>query len=198
MGRGHFKAMELSEDAQIVLHSGFLANKTLEQIAGAVTEATKETIAISTLGRYRAWWKSEKRAGLELRDYMKELVASLKLFPADQVAGLVDQKLEALSLLMLKRLESDDPKAVVGLAQQQRKLGLAEDKLALDRERKRLQEQKLDLDGQLVALETRKVELRERAHAVAQRITEKVRTVVKELPPDVARIIDEEVYGLVA
>ena len=190
--------MDLSEDAKVVVHSGFLANQTLERIAGAVHEATQETIALSTLGRYRAWWKSEKRAGLELRDYMHELVASLKLFPADQVAGLVDQKLEALSLLMLKRLESDDPKAVVGLAQQQRKLGLAEDKLALDRERKRLQEQKLDLDGQLVALETRKVELRERATQAAQRITEKVKTAMKELPPDVARIIDEEVYGLVA
>ena len=198
MGRGHFKAMDLSEDAQVVIHSGFLANQTLEKIAAAVTEATKETIAISTLSRYRRWWKSEKRAGLELRDYMQELVASLKLFPADQVAGLVDQKLEALSLLMLRRLETDDPKAVVGLAQQQRKLGLAEDKLALDRERKRLQEQKLDLDGQLVALETRKVELRERATQAAQRITEKVKTVVKELPPDVARIIDEELYGLVS
>ena len=190
--------MDLSEDAKVVVHSGFLANQTLERIAGAVHEATQETIALSTLGRYRAWWKSEKRAGLELRDYMHELVASLKLFPADQVAGLVDQKLEALSLLMLKRLESDDPKAVVGLAQQQRKLGLAEDKLALDRERKRLQEQKLDLDGQLVALETRKVELRERAHAIATRVEEKAKAIGKTLDPEVAKMIREEVYGLPA
>jgi hypothetical protein len=153
MGKGHFAAMDLSPDAQTVVHSGFLANATLKAICAAVAEATGETINQSSLANYRTWWKTEKRRALEARDIVRDAAESLQLVPADQRSQVVDQKLETLALIVMERLEASDPKAIIRLLQNQRRLDLSRDKLEVDKGKAELQDQKLKLDQERLQLE---------------------------------------------
>jgi hypothetical protein len=156
MGKGHFAAMDLSDDGKVVIHSGFLADRTLEQISTAVREATGETIITSSLGNYRTWWRSEKRRALEARDIVRDAVDALNLIPADQRSQAVDQKLETLALIVMERLESADPRAVMALLHNTRRLDMAREKLKLDESRKLLADDKLTLDRERLQLEREK------------------------------------------
>ena len=199
--RRHLKAeVALSEPARDLIDAAFEGGKdSYEAIAAAILAATGEKIGKSSVARYWRFWRA-KRRGDEARDAARRLIADLKDHPAPEIEAALEHLTAATIYQGLAEAEGAgiNPADLIKAKVATGRLKLAEQKLDLDRERKGLQAQKLDLDRQLVGLETRKVELRERATQAAQRITEKVKTAMKELPPDVARIIDEEVYGLVS
>ena len=185
--RRHLKAeVALSEPARDLIDAAFEGGKdSYEAIAAAILAATGEKIGKSSVARYWRFWRA-KRRGDEARDAARRLIADLKDHPAPEI----EAALEHLTAATIYQGLAEAEGAGINPAD------LIKAKVATGR--LKLAEQKLDLDRQLVGLETRKVELRERATQAAQRITEKVKTAMKELPPDVARIIDEEVYGLVS
>jgi hypothetical protein len=156
MGKGHFAAMDLSPDAQMIVHSGFLANQTLAAICAAVAESTGEKVVPSSLANYRTWWRSEKRRALEARDIVRDAAEALQLIPAEQRSQAVDQKLETLALVVMEKLESSDPRVVMGLLQNQRRLDLSREKLEVDKSKKQLQDEKLKLDQERLQLEREK------------------------------------------
>jgi hypothetical protein len=179
MGKGHFKTMELSEDAKVIVHSGFLADRTLDQIVTAVHEATGERIPRSTLANYRKWWRSEKRAALEAQAYVKELMAALRNHPTPEVNAVIEQKLQQLYLLKTRDLEGQDPLAVADLALKQQKLALDRQQIELQRERVRLLEQR--------------VKAMEEAAGRARKAVERAE---KTLGPEAVKEIKERVYGI--
>jgi parvulin-like peptidyl-prolyl isomerase len=157
MGRArHFKAMELSEDGLSVVHSGFLSHATLAAIIARVKQETGETVASSSLQRYRDWWQSEARPAQEAAEMAREVAAALKDHPAEDVRRLIEKKIEQLYLLQLRHLEGKDPLEVAGLALEQQKVTMRRDKLALDTERKRLHEERLTLDKERLDLQREK------------------------------------------
>lgn len=124
--------MDLSEDALAVVHSGFLARATLDAIIDRVKGETKETIARSSLARYRKWWRSEHRAAQQAQEYGREIAASLTAHPPKEQQRIVEQKLAQLMLLKLKELEADKPMDVAYLALAERKIRAKERQMELE------------------------------------------------------------------
>lgn len=177
----HFAAMNLSDDALAIVHAGFLARATLDRILARVTAETTETIARSSLGRYRTWWRSEHRAAQDAQAYGREIAASLKQYPAKEQQRIIEQKLSQLMLLKLKEVEGDKPLDVAYLALAERKI--------------RMKERQIELEARKVAaLETkvkRMEEAAERARKTIDRAAKK-----KVLSPEDLTTIREQLYGL--
>jgi hypothetical protein len=154
--KGHFKAFDLSDDTRAVVHAGFLQHAMLKTIIERVRAETGEALTPSALQRYRVWWTSEHRAAQEAQEYAREIAASLKGHPAEDVRRFIEQKLEQLFLLKLRSLEGQDPLAVAELALKQQKVSMRREKLGLDTERERLHKERLALDKEKLELQREK------------------------------------------
>jgi hypothetical protein len=152
----HFRTMDLTEDAKAVVHAGFLRQATLAAIVARVKEVTGETVALSSLQRYRDWWTSEARPAQQAADMAREVAAALKDHPAEDVRRLIEQKIEQLYLLQLRHLEGKDPLEVADLALQQQKVSMRREKLGLDSQRELLHKERLALDKERLELQREK------------------------------------------
>lgn len=179
--------MDLSEDALAVVHSGFLARATLDAIIDRVEKETKsasggkETIARSSLARYRKWWRSEHRAAQQAQEYGREIAASLTAHPPKEQQRIVEQKLAQLMLLKLKELEADKPMDVAYLALAERKI--------------RAKERQMELESRKVGvLEARLKQMQDAAKKAVRQIERegKKAGLKKETITDIA----EGIYGL--
>lgn len=173
--------MELGEDARAIVHAGFLARATLQAVIALVKTETGETVARSSLQRYRKWWRSEHRAAQEAHAYAKEIAASLKIYPAAAQQRIIEQKLAQLMLLKLKDLEARDPIAVAELALKQRRTTVKEREIELESKKVAL------LEAKLKTAEEREV----KAKAALDNAAKK-----KSLSPEDLKTIREQVYGI--
>jgi hypothetical protein len=136
----------------------------------------------SGLSRYYAYWSSNLYVLDRAQEHSRDLVDAYKAQPTREIEEQIRQELTALRLLSLRGLESSDPVEVAKLGQNQDKIELRREMLALDRKRVELLERKL------AAYEAK-------AAAADKQVADLV--AARELTPEVAGKI-REMYGLAA
>lgn len=178
--RVHFAVERLGDKAQVIVHRALGEKWTDARTVAAVKAETGETIAKSSLARYRAKWQAQNDALRESQEQARAIVAEIAangITAGDAAGALITQAL----LDSRMDLAEADP---IALAREQRE----RDKLQLDREKVQLQRDQLEFDRKkFEAMQEERKAIAEKARQAKERVALK--------PEEAVRLIDE-LYGL--
>lgn len=193
----HFAVEKLSAQGRELVDALLAANETYEDIVKQLRSRTGESLAVSSLARYRERKWFPTRAALEETDRLYGLVKeALNGAAGKNLDEVTSEAAKAMLFKVVAALKDPDPYALYSLV-------LAEGRLGVQKERNKILRERTGNDQQKIALLERAVKLRERqlerTIGAADAAENKVEAIARKkgLDAETLKKIREEVYGIV-